>query len=264
MERGEIYQALEDDFSETFIRELMPGILHNFANPLNGIMGRARLLQKRMEDLLQKIDLSYPETAGALENELKRIRNDIASINRESDSFYDIFRDASAKFYALAHRGVDEMNINQVVSAEMRFADFYLEFKHEIVKEIELGEYIPDIKGNSAELSLVFWRLIRMAMTRALKSEKKVFYLKTKHDHSNIIVLISYSGDAVSAEDESSVRRFFSDASSDLNDVKMEKGVSWALMILKKYLAHVQFSDKDGLNTITVIIPHAFSDGEKK
>jgi len=59
MERGEIYQALEDDFSETFIRELMPGILHNFANPLNGIMGRARLLQKRMEDLLQKIDLSY-------------------------------------------------------------------------------------------------------------------------------------------------------------------------------------------------------------
>ena len=105
MENGEIYQALEDDFSSTFIRELLPGILHNFANPLNGIMGRSKLLQRRMDDTVKKINEQYPEVAAALQDEIQRIKNDIRSVNRESESFFEMFRDATAKFYALAARG---------------------------------------------------------------------------------------------------------------------------------------------------------------
>ena len=134
MDKGENYQALEDDFTSTFIRELMPGILHNFANPLNGIMGRSKLLQHRIDDVVKKIEERYPETAAALHDEILRIKNDIRSINKESDSFFEIFRDASGKFYALAARGEDGINLSQLLAAEMRFANFYLEFKHDICK----------------------------------------------------------------------------------------------------------------------------------
>ena len=41
MDNDGIYRELENDFLSTFMGELMPGVLHNFANPLNGIMGRA-------------------------------------------------------------------------------------------------------------------------------------------------------------------------------------------------------------------------------
>ena len=56
MDKGEIYRALEDDFAATFIEELIPGILHNFANPLNSILGRSKLLQRRIEENIRKME----------------------------------------------------------------------------------------------------------------------------------------------------------------------------------------------------------------
>jgi nitrogen-specific signal transduction histidine kinase len=259
MEKSEIYQALEDDFTSTFIRELMPGILHNLANPLNGIMGRSKLLQRHMEETVKKIKGQYPETASALQNEFQRISSDIHSINKESDSFFEIFRDASGKFYALADKGEEQINISQLLAAEMRFADFYLEFKHKITKNIQCDSYEPDIKGNRAELSLVFWRLIRFAMSRALNSEKKELFLTTRHNHENIVVLMRYSGIDVPMDDVNIVSQYLQGALQDMKATEIEEGVLLSLMILKKYSAQVQFSTQDGFNVISVTMPYAVS-----
>jgi hypothetical protein len=261
IEKKQIYQALEDDFTSTVIRELMPGILHNFANPLNGIMGRSKLLQKRMDDALKKINEKYPETASAMQDEFQRIKNDIHSINKESDSFFDIFRDASGKFYALVAKGEGKIDISQLLAGEARFTNFYLDFKHEITKNVSYDTNLPYIKGNEAELSLVFWRLIRFAMTRALNSESKELFLTTQHDHEKITVLIKYSGDPVPEGDGLMISQYLQDLLPSIADVKMEKGVLLAFMILKKYLAQVQFSAIDGLNTISVAMPYAVSAG---
>lgn len=261
MEKSEIYKALETDFTSTFIHELIPGVLHNFANPLNGIMGRSKLLQRRIDDTVKKINEKYPETAAGLQDELQRIKNDICSVNKESESFFEMFRDASGKFYALATKGEDRVNISQLLAAEMRFANFYLEFKHEITKNVQLDCDGPDIKGNTSELSLVFWRLIRFAMTRALRSEIKDFLLATRHDNENILILIKYSGDAVSKDVGNNIIQYFQGDALDIADVKMEKGFLMALMILKQYSARVQFSTQDDINTISVAIPYRVSAG---
>ena len=134
MEISEIIHALEKDFEATFIKELIPGILHNFANPLNGIMGRAKLLQRRIEENQKKIEEMYPDVAAGMIEEMQRIKSDIRAINRESEYFFDIFRDVAGKFYAIAAKNEDRINISQLLAAEMRFADFYLDFKHEIKK----------------------------------------------------------------------------------------------------------------------------------
>lgn len=259
MEKSKIYQALEDDFTSTFIRELLPGVLHNFANPLNGIMGRSKLLQRRIDAAVKKLNDQYPETAAALQDEVQRIKNDIRSVNKESESFFEMFRDATGKFYALAAKGEDRINLSQMLAAEMRFANFYLEFKHEITKNVQLENDIPDITGVTAELSLVFWRLIRFAMARALNSEKKDFSLTTRHDNENIIVLMNYTGETVDEKVGKMVNEFLKDETSDLETTKLEKGVLLSLSILKKYSARVQFSAESGLNTISVSIPYRVS-----
>ncbi|OQB55688.1 MAG: hypothetical protein BWX99_01114 [Deltaproteobacteria bacterium ADurb.Bin151] len=129
-------QALEDDFTSTFIHELMPGILHNFANPLNTIMGRSRLLQRRFNNSLNKLRETYPDAAEELRDDWERIQNDVRSINKECDSFYELFRDVSGKFYALTCQEKDRINLIQLLEEETRFANFYLEFKHHINKII--------------------------------------------------------------------------------------------------------------------------------
>ena len=248
-------QALEDDFTSTFIHELMPGILHNFANPLNTIMGRSRLLQRRLDNSVNKMRDAYPEAAEALKDEWDRIQNDVRSINKESESFFELFRDVSGKFYALTCKEKDRINLSQLLTAEMRFANFYLEFKHHINKEIRMDMETPDLKGNKNELSLVFWSLIRFAMSSALESEPKEFSLETRHDQRNIVVLIKYSGKAMPGETVKILNQY--PQSGDVNppSVKMEKGVLYAITVLKTYSALVRFSTEDNLNIMSISIP---------
>jgi len=256
MEKSEIYKALEDDFCSTFIKELMPGVLHNFANPLNGIMGRSKLLQRRIDDVVRKIEEKFPDVSTALQDELQRIKNDIRSISRESDTFFEMFRDASGKFYALAAKGEERINISQLLAAEMRFANFYLEFKHEIRKETKLDEDVPDIKGNMAELTLVFWRLIRFAMIRALADEKKEFFLETKHDHEYIIISIQYSGEPVSPVEKDLVSKYLCGALVSFDNSTVEKGFLMAMEILKKHSAIIKFDLENEKNVICITLPY--------
>jgi nitrogen-specific signal transduction histidine kinase len=248
-------QALEDDFTSTFIHELMPGILHNFANPLNTIMGRSRLLQRRLDNSVNKMRDAYPEAAEALKDEWDRIQNDVRSINKECDSFYELFRNVSGKFYALTCKEKDRINLSQLLAAEMGFANFYLEFKHHINKEIRMDMETPDLKGNKNELSLVFWRLIRFAMTRALDSEKKEFFLETRHDPRNIIVFIKYSGKTMPGETVKFLNQYPQNWDIKPPSVKMEKGVLHAITVLNSYSALVLFSTEDNLNIMSVTFP---------
>lgn len=255
MKESNIYQSLEDDFTSTFIRELIPGVLHNFANPLNGIMGRSKLLQRRVDHAVKKISEKYPEAASTLEDELQRIVNDVRSVNKESESFFEMFRDVSGKFYALAAKGNESINVSQLLAAEMRFANFYLEFKHGIKKNVQFDEDIHEFIGNAAELSLVFWRLIRFAMSKALASGAKLFFLETRQENDKAVVIIKYSGDDVLREHADVIENYLQDDSGELEVVSMEKGILLSLAILKKYSARVSIARDGSLNWIGITLP---------
>jgi signal transduction histidine kinase len=255
MEKNEIYKALESDFTSTFIHELMPGVLHNFANPLNGIMGRSKLLQRRIDDTIRKMNERYPETASGLRDELSRINNDIRSINKETESFFEMFRDISGKFYSLAARGSERINLSQLLAAEIRFANFYLEFKHEVSKNFDLQQNIPELQGDISVFSMAFWSLIRFAMTRALHSQEKEIFLKTEHDSENIIISITYSGTPFSDEEYDCMMKSIASESAS-KDTGIDHGVLNALNILKKYQVGVQISNKDGKNVMNLTLPH--------
>lgn len=248
-------QALEDDFTSTFIHELMPGILHNFANPLNTIMGRSRLLQRRLNNIFNKMHDTYPSATEILKDEWERIQNDVISINKECESFHELFRDVSGKFYALTCREKDRINLIQLLEEETRFTNFYLEFKHHINKKIQLDKETVGFKGSKNELSLVFWRLLRFAMTRALESEEKEFFLETGEDQKSIIIFIKYSGKAMLGETIKILNQYSQDINIKERSVKMEKGVLHAIRVLKTYSASVRFSTQDHLNIISIAVP---------
>ncbi|MRR16416.1 MAG: HAMP domain-containing histidine kinase [Deltaproteobacteria bacterium] len=255
MEERNICQSLEDDFTSTFIRELIPGVLHNFANPLNGIMGRSKLLQRRIDDTVKKINEKYPEAASELEEELRRIVNDVRSVNKESESFFEMFRDVSGKFYALAAKGKEPVNLSHLLAAEMRFANFYLDFKHGIKKNIQFDQGIHEFAGNTAELSLVFWRLIRFAMSKALDSALKVFFVETLQENGEAIAVIKYSGDVSLRDQVDMISTYLQGGSGELKGVNLEEGITISLMILKKYSARVSVSCERNLNSIVVAFP---------
>jgi signal transduction histidine kinase len=255
MDKGEIYRALEKDFTATFIEELIPGILHNFANPLNGIMGRSKLLQRRIEESVRKMEEKYPDAAAGMMDELKRIKTDINSVNQESEYFFDMFKDVAGKFYALAAKNEDGINLSQLLAAEMRFFNFYLDFKHEIKKDIQWDKDIPDFKGNTADLSLAFWRIIRFAMTRALASPLKEFHIKTDHDNKYVSVFIKSSGEAMPAAD---LETLMENLNSDFLNLPaaVDQGVLMSLLLFDKYQARINFFSEENFSTISIGFPY--------
>jgi signal transduction histidine kinase len=255
MDKKEIYRALETDFESTFIKELIPGILHNFANPLNGIMGRSKLLQRRIEENVKKIEELYPDTAIGMMDELQRIRTDIRAVSQESDYFFEMFRDVAGKFYALAAKNEDRINISQLLAAEMRFANFYLDFKHEIKKDIQLAKDVPDFRGSTADLSLAFWRIIRFAMNRALTSPLKEFYIKSEYDNKYVSVFIKSSGEAMPAADLDVLMQCLNSDDQDMSGV-VEKGVLLSLLLFNKYNARINFFSEENFSTVSIGFPY--------
>ena len=79
---ADAYRFLEREFEGTFIEELIPGILHNFANPLNGIIGRTRLLQRRLEEAIRKTREAYPDAERALGEDHAKLLKDIELITQ--------------------------------------------------------------------------------------------------------------------------------------------------------------------------------------
>jgi hypothetical protein len=192
-----LYTFLEKKFVATFLDELMPGIFHNFANPLNGIMGRSKLMQRRLEDTVRKIEQHYPGIDKETGADFLKLISDINSINNESEKFFDMFRIATWKFYALGSREDERFNLSSLIEAELGFADFYLEYKHNVKKEIHLDMSVPSITGKTAYYSMAFWMLIREAAKNVQKRNGETFQVSTTYDDKWVIVSISHIGDSL-------------------------------------------------------------------
>lgn len=256
MGREEIYKMLEKEFVSTFIDELIPGMLHNFANPLNGIIGRSNLLQKRIEENIKKTRENYPEVASEMMEDHRKIKADIETIFRESDKFFNIFRDAAEKFYIIAATEKEKINLSKIIETEIRFADFYLDFKHDIKKKLQLDTCLPDIIGLSADYSMFFWALIKYSKNRMKTCDIKEFSVSTTHDDQYVLLKIKDTGSVVPEEQKKILLDCLSSDGAVSSETEVDNGLLHALLLLKGYDAHFQIQCEDGCDVISIKIPY--------
>lgn len=249
------YVHLEEMFVSTFLDELIPGIFHNFANPLNGIMGRSKLMQRRLDDFVKKIETRYPNIENEMGMDYKKLISDIHSISNESERFFDMFRIATGKFYALGTRDVEQLNLSSLIEAELGFADFYMDYKHNTKKEIHLDVEIPYITGITAFYSSALWVLIRQA-TKNVRKLDGTFRISTAHDDQWVIVTISNIGNSLMQgwqdilfsfnENPASLSRFSDD----------QKNIMYALILFRKSNGGTEMTHDDDANLLIIRIPY--------
>jgi hypothetical protein len=167
-----------------------------------------------------------------------------------------MFKDVAGKFYTLATKNEDRLNISQLLTAEIRFADFYLDFKHEIKKAIQLEKDIPDLSGSAADLSIAFWRIIRFAMTRAANSTLKEFSIKTEHDNKYISVFIKSSGEEIPSEDVEALMESLNEDSVNMAGSNIDEGVFLSLLLFNKYKARINIFSEENFTTISIGFPY--------
>ena len=248
MNETDLYTHLVKKFVATFLDELIPGIFHNFANPLNGIMGRSKLMQRRMDDFVKKIEMRYPGIENEMGGDYKKLISDIHSISDESEKFFDMFRIATEKFFALGAKGVEQLNLSSFIQAELGFADFYMDYKHNTKKEFYLDMEVPNIKGKKAFYSIALGVLIRQA-AKNVRELDTTFRIATVHDHQWVIVTISHIGKGLVQGWQDILLSMNEDPDILSTCTDDQKNLIYALMLLKMSSKGVEMTHDDGRRT---------------
>lgn len=255
MEREKIYTDLARQFEGTFIEELIPGILHNFANPLNGIMGRSKLLQKRAQDALPVL-IDRNGDRELIEEAYGKILRDIDLISQESDRLYDLFNDVATKVHRLHNNNSQSINISELIESEIAFFDFYLDFKHKVEKDLALNRDIPLLEGTPSDYSMAMSTIIRHAMESMNACEVRRLSISTDCDPDYVYVTFQDTGNhhnAAAIADFSRHADFDSSGGVNLNGSRNLLG---AMVLLKKYDARFTVEDDEGHFRFSVIIPY--------
>jgi signal transduction histidine kinase len=255
--RQEMIRKQVQGFDATLTTELIPGIIHNFANPLNGIMGRATLMQRRTAEQVRKIQDLYPEIPTETVAGLNKILQDADSIVRESDRFFSIFRDLTTKFSALVLREEEKINLSQLISDEMRFADFYLDFKHEVSKTLYLDDKLPEITGIYAIYSLCFAALLRRAMRVMRTSQKKEFFVATGRSESGVIITIKDTGEPFVSEEEQEQQPGGVSPKASAASGSIDPELFDVIVLLRDCGARIQLQREEDMNRMVIEIPIA-------
>ena len=250
----EIFRKLEKEFELT-LGGLIPGILHNFANPVNGILGRSELLQGRAEHLKLIINKDDNIDTEILEG-CKKIIDDAGLIAKEADIFFSLFYAVTGKFQSLSDTALRKINLSELIEAEMAFLQFYPDFKYNIKKKLVLDREIPEISGVRADYSIFLSEIIRHAVNSMKDSELKKLVISTSHDDSHVCIKIKDTGAPIPEIQIKEIVENWSSAGYPLHDLNEEKRLLYALFLLKKYDALFQIAYESGFNVISIKIPY--------
>jgi two-component system, NtrC family, sensor kinase len=179
---------LQDEFELMLANVIVPGIIHNFANPLNGIVGRARLLKRKIDEQLKSIeDLRDQDFC-------RMTSKDVWLICQEADRLSSLLLVISEKFYALNNLFPQKINLSRLLEMEIKFLDFNLDFKHNVQKTIALEPDIPDMKGVAAEISSCLGAIFQNIVSRTLATERKELRLTSSFSDGRIDVEFKWTG----------------------------------------------------------------------
>ncbi len=246
----ELFNELRKEFEATVVQELIPGIIHNFANPLNGILGRSQLLRRRAHEWFKTVDVSDNEPRNH-----EKILNDIDLITEETDRLFDLFNDLSAKVYNLQDTTTKKINIPDLIKTETDFFDFYLNFRHSIKKELVLERNIPVVTGILSEYAIAFSTIIRYSMNSMRTSPTKNLTITTYYDKPDVCVKIEDTGIHTLEGEKGNLLDGISSASGPFCNPDKNAGLLNALSLLKKYDANFHVGNINGIHTLCVKIP---------
>jgi len=94
----------------------------------------------------------------------------------------------------------EEININKILDDEIRFFSLNAEFKHKIVKNIDLAEDLPLFKGNPMQIKQVVDNLINNAIDAVEHTESKEIGIITRVEDDAIALEVSDSGVGIREE----------------------------------------------------------------
>lgn len=133
-----------------FLGSLLPGIIHNLATPLSGVLGATQLLEKQassLEELVTGLDTLTSAERSELGVQFDRTKTNVDILARNAKHLADVLQIVVQRINRGNATAREYYSLNELLQTELRFLDANLTFKHKVKKQITLGPDLPAAKS---------------------------------------------------------------------------------------------------------------------
>jgi PAS domain S-box-containing protein len=231
-----------------YLGSMVQGLTHNLLSPLTAILGRAEMLSLKYTNERDLEDIIH--TASTMGENIRTLLAKIAGERQSTEQ---------------------ELDINDILRAELRVLEANLFFKHKIKKEYHFEDDLPKLRGIYGDFSQSFTNIIKNAIDAMKESQEKKLAVATGYDKERIMVLVADTGCGIEKKHISKI--FESNFSTKVHKIGNSdedlSGMGLGLASVKELMSHygVTFDVKSTLNKGTVFrlyIPYEEEDRVSK
>jgi signal transduction histidine kinase len=223
---------------------LTAGIAHNLRSPLTSLMGYISLMQNGHSEA-----------------------NDVDKMMNMAKNMDNIINTMMVKSRRSQETQKVNINLSELLSAELSFLEADMEFKHRVRKEYDFQESLPSIHGLYSDFSQGLMNIVQNAVHAMHDSKTKKLTVKTSCDGENIYVSISDTGCGIPEEDIPHLFSPFFSTKQKLDDKKDDAptgtglGLYSSYHLLQPYCGKIDVKSHVGKGTtFTVTFPLAECD----
>ncbi len=218
---------------------LTSGLAHNLNSPLQTIIGFAQLLQMK--------------TPGSPE---------LDNILKMANQMRDIINNLMFKLRQEQSAELQEIDLNQLLQAELTFLESNLIYKHEVVKEFDFSPDLKPVKGIYSDFSQGLTNIVNNALDAMYHSDEKVLRIATRFENSENRVIIEDTGCGIPPEQQKLIFNPFFTTKPSLKDRNGDEpcgtglGLSSSFYLLAKYGVRFDVESTPGKGTrFTISFP---------
>ncbi len=160
-------------------------IVHNLNAPLQGVLG-----------FLELIDKSLPRDNRGVEKLVRYTGQALSSLQELKQMVTDILRQAPSQ----GTEEIENVDINEVIKAELDFFEINPFFKDRIRKTVRLDENLPKIAGHSVHFKQIVNNLLTNAIDAMVESNGTQLFVKTYCRGADIVIDITDTGGGIRPE----------------------------------------------------------------
>lgn len=125
----------------SFVGSLMPGILHNLATPLSGVIGATQLMEMRNADqdkLVERLEAANAQAAKELNTLFEKNKTNLEIIERNATQLIDLLQVMVQRFQRSSVNQKVSQSLNELLTNELAFLNANLVFKHKVRRDIQM------------------------------------------------------------------------------------------------------------------------------
>ena len=246
------YRHLSEDqrLNLAHIGYCLKGVAHNINTPLSAVMGRAEMLQMRLERV--RAAVSDPVAA----DELQKCERDVRIVLENSQRVSQIVRNSMRKSVHADQTERQAINLAELLQDEVEYLLADMQFKHDVERSLTLDPGMPVIYGDVVDFSNSFLELLDNSLRAMQHSPEKRLAVSCSLQNNVIEVQVRDSGRGIDAPLVPQVLRTLETGSAG-DGVPADGGFMRVSRLLGSYQPRYALTSSPGATVLTIGIPVA-------